>query len=91
VDERGREGEKEEEAEENPDGGDDFGVNEALFGPGGLVLGCVQVFTCEAGDGGAEGQLADAEAEGEGVGEDHVGGWVGALDGMFSWRRDGSD
>jgi len=67
VDERGGEGEEEEQREEDADGGDDFGVNEALFGPCGLVLLGMEILACEAGDGRREGELANAEREGEDI------------------------
>jgi len=79
VDEGGGKGEEEEQGEEDSDCGDDFGVDEALFGGGWRVFLRVQVFACKAGDGGGECKLAEAEREGEGVCHEH-------LDGLLLWR-----
>jgi len=55
VDEASHEWQEEEERVEDADGGDDFGVDEALLIPCSLSFVLVQVLTCQAGDDGGEG------------------------------------
>lgn len=74
MDEASHEWQEEEKRVENADGGNDFGIDEALLVPcsGSFVL--VQVLTCQASDYGGEGKLSNAEAEREDVDEKHYGG-----------------
>ena len=63
VDEASHEWQEEEERVQDADGGDDFGVDEALLVPcsGSFVL--VQILACQASNHGGEGKLSDAEGE----------------------------
>jgi len=54
---------KEEEREEDGDGSNSDGVDVSLVGRGACSTALVKVFTSEAGDGGAEGEFANAEEE----------------------------
>jgi hypothetical protein len=76
VDEASHEWQEEEERVEKADGGNDFGIDEALLVPCSGSFMLVQVLTCQASDYGGEGNLPNAEAEREDVDEKHYGGVV---------------
>jgi len=85
VDEASHKWQEEEERVQDADGGNDFGVNEALLIPcsGSFVL--VQVLTCQASYHGGEGKLSNAEAERKDIDHKHDGGIVPAASIDWWW------